>query len=151
MRNILYSFFDDPRISGVSKEFVKTLLRLGEGFMAGFWQAQLRRMARLNDRPFEEKKNGLVMMSVFVSFAQIFLRLFVKRLLAAKRTEVIGLSIVFRRTSCGRGVYVHVADGIVYSSCHRLSPFVRYDYHIYRSHYGELYYLLSYRHYCLWE
>jgi hypothetical protein len=34
---MIYSFFDDPRISGVIKEFVKAEQRVGEGFVAVFY------------------------------------------------------------------------------------------------------------------
>jgi len=30
MRNMIYSFFDDPRISGMIKDFVKTTKRVDE-------------------------------------------------------------------------------------------------------------------------
>jgi len=34
MRNIIYSFFDDPRIAGVFKECVKAEQRVGEDFIS---------------------------------------------------------------------------------------------------------------------
>ncbi len=68
-------------------------------------------------------KGRLVMMSVLVCLAKILLRVLVESFLAAERTEVIGLSVVFRCASGGDWINVHAADGIVYCSCHRLSPF----------------------------
>jgi hypothetical protein len=35
MRNIIYSFFDDPRIAGVSKEYVKAEQSVHEDFILG--------------------------------------------------------------------------------------------------------------------
>ena len=57
-----------------------------------------------------------MLVCVFVGFAEIFLRLFIKRLLTTKRAEVIGLSFVFGRASGGRGVNVHMTNRIVYGS-----------------------------------
>lgn len=45
MRNMIYSFFDDPRISGVIKEFVKLEQRMGEGLLSGYSLVQINRMA----------------------------------------------------------------------------------------------------------
>ena len=73
------------------------------------------------DRSFERR---LVMMRVFVGFAEVFLRLLVECLLASERAEVIGLPVIFRRASGGGGIDIHVADGIVYSGCHNLVSFI---------------------------
>ena len=69
-------------------------------------------------------KGRLVLMRVFASFAKIFFRLLIESLLAAERTEVVGLSLVFGLASGSRRVNIHVADGVMYGSCHLLSPFV---------------------------
>jgi hypothetical protein len=84
MRNMIYSFFDDPSISGVIKDYVKAKQRVGEGFMSGFYMTQTRRMTCSKDRSFVGKGRELVMVCVFVSFAKIFLRLLIKGLLAAE-------------------------------------------------------------------
>jgi len=55
MRNMIYSFFDDPRISGVIKDYVKAEQRVGEGFISGFYRIQTRRMTYLLDRSFAER------------------------------------------------------------------------------------------------
>ena len=55
---------------------------------------------------------GLVMMRVVVGFAKILLGFLVERHLIAERAEVVGLTLVLRRASGGRGVNVHAADGI---------------------------------------
>jgi hypothetical protein len=49
---MIYSFFDDPRIPGVIKDFVKTEQRVGEGFRSEFCLPQTSRMAYRLDRPF---------------------------------------------------------------------------------------------------
>jgi hypothetical protein len=72
------------------------------------------------------------MMSVFVYFAQILLRLFVKGLLATERTEVISLPFILGGASCGGGVDVHVTDRVMYGCCHKLISFVLIDYQINR-------------------
>ena len=60
------------------------------------------------------------MMLVFVRVTKIFFRLLVKSLLASERAEIICLSFVFGCASCGVGVNIHVANGIMNSGCHRL-------------------------------
>lgn len=49
---------------------------------------------------FEEKRNDLMMVCVFVGFTKILLRFLVEGLLTTKRAEIIGLSFVFGRASC---------------------------------------------------
>ncbi len=80
-------------------------------------------MGRLPEKEVIE----LMMMRVFLGFAKIFLGVGVKRLLAAERAEIIGLSLVFGCTGSGGGIDIHVADWIMYCGCHRLSPFGNYD------------------------
>ena len=58
------------------------------------------------------------MVFVFIRITEIFLRILIEGFLAARRAKVIGVSIVFRGPgSCGR-IDVHVANGVMYSSCH---------------------------------
>ena len=64
----------------------------------------------------------LMMVCVFVGFAKILLRFFVKSLFTTERAEVIGLPVVLGLASGGGGVNIHAADGIMYSSCHWWSP-----------------------------
>ena len=80
-------------------------------------------MAYLLDKPFtERKRNILVLMIVF--FTEILFRVLIERLLASERAEVIRLPVIFRRASGGGGIDIHVADGIVYSGCHKLVSFI---------------------------
>jgi hypothetical protein len=79
-----------------------------------------------------KREEALMLMGVLASFAKILFRFLVEGFLAAKRAEVVGLAFVFGLASGSRGVNVHSADGIMYCSCHRLSPFVGFDYHINR-------------------
>lgn len=65
-----------------------------------------------------------MLVCVFVGFAEIFLRLFIESLLATERTEVKSLPVVLGCASGSCGVNIHSADGIMYSSCHLLSPYV---------------------------
>ena len=76
--------FDDPRISGEIKGFVKTEQRMGEGLLSGYSLTQTGRMAYLLDWPFEEKRNDLMMVCVFVGLAEILFRVLVESLLAAE-------------------------------------------------------------------
>jgi hypothetical protein len=117
MRNMIYSFFDDPRISCVIKEFVKTGQRVDEELTS-----ERQRLVQHDEQAVV--KGRLAMMNVFVCFTEILLRVLVESLLAAQRTEVISLFFVFGLASGGCWVNVHTADGIVYCSCHRLSPFI---------------------------
>ena len=55
---------------------------------------------------------------MFVLFAEILLRILIEGFLASRRAEVIGLSLVFGRSSRGGGVNVHVADGVMYGIVH---------------------------------
>ena len=64
----------------------------------------------------------LMLVGVFVRFANILLRFLVEGFLTSERTEVIGLAFIFGLASGGRGIDVHAANGIVHSCCHRLSP-----------------------------
>ena len=71
---------------------------------------------------------------MLVLFAEIFLRALIEGRLAAKRAEVISLPLVFGCASrCGR-VNIHMADGVMYGSCHTLSPFGDQDFHMLRPH-----------------
>lgn len=69
----------------------------------------------------------LMMMRVFLGFAEIFLRIGIKRLLATKRAEIICLPFVFGRAGGGGGIDIHVAYWIMYCGCHNLSPFGNYS------------------------
>ena len=62
----------------------------------------------------------MLLMFLLISFAEILFRLLVERLLATKRTEVIGLSLVFGRACGGGGINVHVTDGVVDGGGHKL-------------------------------
>jgi hypothetical protein len=73
----------------VFKDCVKTGQRVGEELTS-----ERQRLVQYDEQAFVKGK--LMLMSVFVGLAEIFFRLFIKSLLAAKRAEVIGLSIVFR-------------------------------------------------------
>src|SRR4030095_137875 len=85
VRNVgSFSNFDDPRISGVIKDHVKAEQRMVEDFILGTFLAFTRRMACLKDKPFEKKISDLMMMSVFVGFAEIFLRVLIERPLTTK-------------------------------------------------------------------
>ena len=66
------------------KDYVKPEQRVDEDFISGTFLAYRRRMAYLLDKPFEKKSSDLMMMSVFVGFAEIFLRVLVESLLAAE-------------------------------------------------------------------
>jgi len=55
-----------------------------------------------------------MMMRVFVNFADILIWFVVEGLLAAQGTEIIGLALVFGRAGCGRGINIHVTDGVMY-------------------------------------
>ena len=59
-----------------------------------------------------------------VGLAQIFLGFFVERSFAARRAEVIG------RTSGRRRVDIHMANGIMYSCCHKLVSFAEIIQHL---------------------
>jgi len=61
----------------------------------------------------------LMVVFVLIGFAKILLRLLVEGLLTTERAKVIGLSFVLGCASGGRGINVHVADGIMYCSRHR--------------------------------
>lgn len=71
----------------------------------------------------EEKGRELMMMRVFIGFAEILLGVCVKSLLAAERAEIIGLPVVFRRPSSGGGINIHMADGVMYGGCHKQISF----------------------------
>src|SRR3972149_355070 len=83
----------------------------------------------LSPSPCPLPKGGeLMLVSVFVGFAEIFLRLFIKSLLTTKRAEVISLTFVLGCASGGCGINVHPTDGVLNGCCHRLSPFVGLSY-----------------------
>ena len=86
-----------------------------------------------------------MVMLVFVRFANVFFRVLVEGFLAAKGTEVVGLSLILGRAGGGGGVNIHVANRVVYSSCHKLSPFVWFNYLINRLLQREPYYSTIYR------
>lgn len=65
----------------------------------------------------------LMLMRVFISFAEILFGFLVKRLLAAKRAKVVGLPFVFGCAGSGGGVNIHMADGVMHSSCHKQVSF----------------------------
>jgi hypothetical protein len=123
----LSAIFSVSRISGVIKDFVKAGQRMNEELIRERqWLAHRIEQAIVKGR--------LVMMSVFVGFAEIFLRILVEGLLATERAEVISLPFVFGCASrCGR-VNIHMADGVMYGSCHTLSPFGDQDFHMLRPH-----------------
>ena len=75
------------------------------------------------DRLSEESRLGLMVMRVFIDFPNILLRLLIKGLPASGRAEIIDLSLVFRCTGGSGGVNIHVANGIMHSSCHTLVSF----------------------------
>ena len=72
---------------------------------------------------------GGVLVLMLVFFTEILFGFLVEGLLAAERTEVIGLTVVFGCACGGGGINVHVADGVMYGSCHTLSPFGDQDLH----------------------
>ena len=58
------------------------------------------------------------------ALAEILLRLFIEGLLATQRAEIIGLAFILGCASRSGRINVHAADGIMYCSCHRFSPFL---------------------------
>jgi len=91
------------------------------------------------------------MVCVFVRFSKILLRFLVEGFLTTERAKIISLPFILRCASSGCGVNIHAANGIMYCSCHRLSPFVGFDYHVNRPLHREPYYSISYRHNCLYK
>ncbi len=87
----------------------------------------------------EEKRMELMMMRVFMSLAEILLGIGIKRLLAAKRAKIIRLPLVFGCAGSSSGVDIHVANGVMYSGCHKLVSFPLY-YAINRQPQREPYY-----------
>jgi len=71
------SFFDDPRISGVIKDCVKTGQRVREELTR-----QRQRLVQYDEQAVV--KGRLVMMSVFVGFSEIFFGFLVEGFLAAE-------------------------------------------------------------------
>jgi hypothetical protein len=67
------------------------------------------------------------MVLVLACIANILRGFLVKGRFASERAEVIGLSFVFGCAGSGNGVDIHVADRIMYSDCHTLSPFLELD------------------------
>lgn len=67
----------------------------------------------------EEKGRELMMMRVFIGFAEILLGIGVKRLLATKRAKIIRLPLVFGCAGSGGGIDIHVANGVMHSGCHK--------------------------------
>ena len=65
------------------------------------------------------------MRRVFVRFAEVLLKFFVKGFLAPERAEVVGLSFILGCASGGCGVNIHSA-GEIFNS-HRFQPFLDRD------------------------
>ena len=59
-----------------------------------------------------------MMLLVFVCFAKIFLGIFIEGPLASRGTEVVCLSLVFRRASRSRGLNIHSTYSVMYGVCH---------------------------------
>jgi hypothetical protein len=69
----------------------------------------------------EERGSELMLVRVF-ALTDILLGLFIERLLAARRAEVIGCTLVFGLASRGRRINIHATHGVFDCICHIFSP-----------------------------